>query len=536
MKASIRAIDEQADRDLSLLDRVAPQPERRAPIPFESESAPTPWPNDCLPDGMREAAEAIAEHVAAPVALAGMAVLAGVAHIAMRLGDAQHPKTGAMPCSLYILTQAKSGDRKSECFRLATAPVEKHERKQREDHKAALKELNREAAKAKPKEAKLILADAPPDPRTIFKDTTTQRIEQEFINGSAPALSLLTDEGAILMGGHSLKSDTRAGNLGTLTRLFDGSGVDRARIGEGQSGFRFGVRFGLFLSAQPVVLHEALSDPLLRDQGFLPRFLFGAPSSLAGTRFLTDGDLVRRAGDDPRIVDYWRSLQRLVEHPVVVDEHWALNLQPVGMEQAAITHWLGFYNDTEARQGRGGDLEHLGAFASRVGELVARVAAVFALWRCCSAGNAPTFAKVTAEDMRGAAALVGYSLAEWQRQGTRAILSDTERAARDLLDWLHRKKLSEVTRTYLAQSGPNSLRKDRRLRDDAISELLARHWLREDGADLRIAKKQNGAPANANSANPANGQQVQVSELSRVSSSNPTGAKIDSDDLEAFDL
>jgi hypothetical protein len=485
---------------------------------------------------MREAATAIAEHVAAPVALAGMAVLAGVAHIAMRLGDAHHPKTGVMPCNLYILTQAKSGDRKSECFKTATAPVEKHERKQREDHKAALKELNREAAKAKPKEAKLILADAPPDPRTIFKDTTTQKIEQEYINGSAPALSLLTDEGAILLGGHSLKSDTRAGNLGTLTRLFDGSGVDRGRIGEGQSGFRYGVRFGLFLSAQPVVLREVLSDPLLREQGFLPRFLFGAPSSLAGTRFLTDGDLVQRAGDDPRIVDFWRSLQRLVELSVVTDEHGALDLQPVAMAPGAVERWLMFYNDTEARQAKGGDLEHLGAFASRAGELAARVAAVFALWRCCSAGNAPSLAKVTAGDMRGAAALVGYSLAEWQRQGAKAILSDTERAARDLLDWLHRKKLTEVTRTYLAQSGPNALRKDRRLRDDAIAELLARHWLREDGASLQVAKKQDGAPANANPAKSANESEASDSSVSGNSSSNPTGEKIDFDDLEAFEL
>lgn len=492
------------------------------PIPFDSEPLPTAWPDDCLPDGMREAAQAIAEHVAAPIALAGMAILAGVAHIAMRLGDAQHPKTGAMPCSLYVLTQAKSGDRKSECFRLATSPVSKHERERREAHKAVLKELEREAAKAKPEEAK--------DPRTIFSDVTTQRIEYEFINDSAPALSLLTDEGGILLGGHSLKSDTRAGNLGTLTRLNDGSGVDRGRIGEGQSGFRFGIRFGMFLSAQPVVLRDALADPMLRDQGFLPRFLYAAPASLAGGRFMDEADLTKRAADDRRIVEFWHGLQRMVEMPVTTDKHGALTLQPVELDREAIKHWLAFYNDTEARQAKGGDLEHLGAFASRSGELVARVAAVFALWRCCARGNAPAYAKVSGEDMRRAVALVGYSLAEWQRQGAKSILSDSERAARDLLDWLHRKGLTAVTRTYLAQSGPNALRKDRRLRDDAVTELMERHWMREIDDKLEIAPS-----ANAKSANSATTKEVRHSKVSEISISNPSAGRCDSG-LEIIDL
>ena len=109
----------------------------------------------------------------------------------------------------------------------------------------------------------------------------------------------------MLLGGYSLKAETRAASLGMLTRLFDGGGVQRDRVGDGQSGFRYGVRFGLFLSAQPIVLRESLADPVLREQGFLPRFLYAAPQSLAGGRFLDASDLSRRASDDARIVDYW---------------------------------------------------------------------------------------------------------------------------------------------------------------------------------------------------------------------------------------
>jgi hypothetical protein len=218
MNAIITAID---------AARVAPPPE-----PFEVESPPTPWPADALPDGMAEAADAIAEHVQAPHALAAFAVLGAVAHIAQRLTDARHPKTGAMPCSLYLLSSADSGDRKSTCYGLATWPVTVRERKLREEHKAECQRIEAAARQTKGKENKAaLLAERTQDPRTIFTDATVQKIAQTFCDGSAPALSLSTDEGGALFSGHSLKSETRAASMGALTRLFDGRGAERDRIG-----------------------------------------------------------------------------------------------------------------------------------------------------------------------------------------------------------------------------------------------------------------------------------------------------------------
>lgn len=492
------------------------------PEPFEVALPHTPWPEDCLPLGMQEAAKAIAEHVDAPVPLAGMAVVAAVAHIAQRLVDAKHPRADRIPASLFIITEGKSGDRKSACFKLATAPISKREREEREHHKAEIMALEREAALAKPKDRAAILGQASTDPRTIFTDSTTQKIEQVFINGSAPALSLSTDEGGTLLGGHSLKSETRAMSLSALTRLFDGSGVQRDRIGEGQSGFRFGIRFGLFLSAQPIVLREVLSDPLMRGQGFLPRFLYGAPKSLAGSRFLDLEDLLRQANDDLRITGYWYYLQKLDELPVITDDHGGLCLPMVGMDAEAVEEWLHLYNDTEIRQGKDGDLHELGAFASRAGELAARVATVYAVWRCCCDDGDMGATTVTGDDMQRAAALVGYSLAEWQRQGAGAILSSAARDARDLLEWLHRKGLESVTRSYIAQHCPGGLRKDKVRRDTAINELIRRRWLVNSDGKLAIIRKQEAPPATATSATSATcvlGDKS--SKSSRNSSSNP---------------
>lgn len=460
------------------------------PEPFVKETPPTPWSADCMPQGMAQAARAIAEHVQAPIALAGLAVLGAVAHIAMRLLDARHPKKGSLHSSLYILVELLSGGRKSECFNLATAPIANIERALRETHRAKVKHLEAEATRSKPKDRAGILSEAPPDPRTIFADTTTQAIEHAFVNGSAPALSLSTDEGGSLLGGHSLKSETRAASLGGLTRLFDGAGVQRDRIGEGQSGFRYGVRFGLFLSAQPIVLAEALSDPMLRGQGFLPRFIYSAPASLAGTRLHDVHTLSKLVAEDARILGYWKTLEEMCKAKVDTDEHGALSLTTAGMNAEAVDEWLVFYNNTEKQQGQGGEFSHMPAFASRAGELAARVAAVYACWRCFESGINLNSVSVTGSDMRQAVALVCHSLAEWARHGEGVALEPMERDARALLEWLHHKGFDTITRMQIGKLCPNYLRKDTKRRNQAIDELTRRGWLIDTSKGIVVVKNE----------------------------------------------
>ena len=486
------------------------------PIPFGTEPIPTPWPSDCLPESLSKAVEAIAMEVQAPVPLAAFAVVSAISHLAMRLTDANHPKMGAMPCSLYLLSQAPSGDRKSACFKLATYPIQKLEREAREAHKKDAEQIWRDADAAKGKaERAEILAQLAPDPRTIYTDGTIQKIESDFVNGSAPALSFSTDEGASLLGGHSLKSDTRAASLGGLTRLFDGEGVQRDRVLEGQSGFRYGVRFGLFLSAQPIVLQSTLSDPMLRGQGFLPRFLFSAPRSLAGTRFLDPSRLHSKASDRVEIRAYWDALRNMASAPVSVEEG-SLRLDVIAMAPAAQMEWLEFFNETERRQGQDGDLQHLGAFASRAGELAARLAAVFAAYRHYGE-RCDMQLEVTQDDMQRACRLVNYSLSEWQAQAESASLSEVEKDAQHLLAFLHKKSLHEVTRLWLGRYAPSKLRQDARRRNAAIDELIERRWLVESGAGFTVVQKPSKALAVAVSAVSAVSKQSQDTKNSKNS-------------------
>ncbi|WP_051304920.1 DUF3987 domain-containing protein [Chitinilyticum litopenaei] len=462
-----------------LITDAAAQP----PEPFEEEAPATPWPDDCLPGIMQDAADAIAEHVKAPHALAGMAVLAAVAHIAQRLVDAPRPSGGQMPCSLFVLTLLESGGRKSECFNLATAPITKSEIEKRNAHRAECQRLEQSAAAAKPKDRAAIMAQCPPDPRTLYRESTVEKIIRDFVRGSQPAMSWATDEGGVALGGHSLRSETCRASLGNLTRLFDGSGCERDRIGDGQSGFRFGIRFGLFLSCQPIVAREAMADPLLSGQGFFPRFLLAAPESLTGTRFIEPGDLERKATDDERLAAYWQTLAAMDAHAIHTDEHGGLTLPAVAMTSEAVEVWRLWFNRIEASIEQFGDYAHIAPFGGRAGELARRIAAVFACWRQFEGGLA--LPVVDADDMRRAIALCNYSLAEWARTNGSARLSQTERDAQSLLRWMQHKCLSSFTRSVIAQGCTSELRgsRNKQRRTAAIDELLRRRWLAErDGA------------------------------------------------------
>lgn len=450
------------------------------PIPFDTESPPTKWPTDALPQAMQQAAAAIADHVQAPEAVAAFAVLGAVAHLAQGIANAEGAKGDPIPCSLFTLALLGSGDRKSACFNLATAPISKAETKARIEHKHIVAELDRETkAKGKARTGEQSPAAKPADPRTIYGgDSTVEAIARDFVHGSKPALTWATDEGGIVFGGHSLKSETRLAAMGMFTRLFDGSGIDRSRVTEGiGSGFRFGIRFGMFLSCQPIVAREALADPMMQGQGLLPRFLLCAPDSLAGTRLESIERLSASPSNDARIQAYWSGLQCLMALPPQTDIDGNLFSLPIaGQNEDAKALWLDYYNRIETMQGADGEFANLKPFAGRSAEHASRLATVFAAWRC-TVGNYPL--QVSADDMRGAVAIAEFSLMEWQRHLTTCRLSPSERDAKTLLAWLQDKAWHQFTLTKLAQEGANFLRKDAVSRRAAVQELCKRGWLQE---------------------------------------------------------
>lgn len=446
------------------------------PLLPEAQAA-EPYPLEALPPLMRDAAKAIAEHVQAPLALAGQCVIGAGVYLAQARVNAPHiHRPSGMPCSMFLLTLADSGDRKSECRRLAFKTADEAEEKARTDHRQACDEITSMAAGLKGKALEQFNAEHPLpfDPRTQYSDATFERIAGDMIRG-ASAASWDTDEGGQVLGGASLKADTRAATLGGLVKAFDTGAFERTRShgnAEG-SGFAYNRRLSVHLLAQEVTVAAALDDPLLRGQGFLPRFLFASPATLAGSRFLTAEQLNRKAYADPRLQRYWARCEAIGATPQAIDSQTG-EVSPLVLEMDAEAQvdWLEFYNEVEGEQSALGKYANLRPFAGRAGELVRRLAAVFA----CFEGQQ----QIDGECLRRAAVLVRHSLVEWSRYTDSEAISPRLKQAAALLEWLQVKKWQSFDSRKLQREGPSIVRKSAKQRDSLLATLVDHNQLMTD--------------------------------------------------------
>ncbi|MFZ2319860.1 MAG: DUF3987 domain-containing protein [Pseudomonas sp.] len=452
----------------------------RTPDTLLTEPQPAPYPTASLPMAMREAVKAIAHHVAAPEALAGQCVIAAAAYLAQTRINAPHiHHLEGMPCSLFQMALADSGDRKSDCYRLAFKPLMEAERQEREQHAAIAAEHAYKASllKGKAQQEFENSNPMPANPRTMYTDSTFEKIAKDFVAGM-PAASWVTDEGGRVFGGHSMQAETRAATLGGLVKLYDEGTVERDRAGE-TGGIAYDRRFTMHLMAQAVTVRQALNDPLLQGQGFLPRFLMTSAPSLAGTRFISAETLQHSAYKNAALQRYWQRIKAIAATPRQINGMGAIRPPVIELTAEALNLWLDFYNKVEAEQSRVGEYAgRLKPFASRSGENARRVAAVFALF----IGEK----EITGPTMAAACEVVEHSLGEWARWlGSNGIETKDNKDALDLLAWLKSKGFDSFHRDKLGTSGP--VRGRAKQRDKLLGILLEAGWMRTaDGRNFEI--------------------------------------------------
>lgn len=472
-------------------DRYADQWEGSAlnqpPRPLLPDTAPpTPYPADALPHLMKEAVHAIAEHVQAPLALAGQSVVGAAVHLAQARVNAPHIHSpDGMPCSLFLLTLGNSGDRKSACRKLAFKEADELEKAERAAYRDAVACIMAEAESLKGKARDDFMAahPLPADPSTQYTDATFERIAGDFIRGKAAA-SWDTDEGGQMLGGSSLKSETRTAIVGGFCKAFDDGRFERTRShgnAEG-SGVAYDRRLSIHLMAQPVAVAEALADPLLRGQGFLPRFLFTSPQSLAGSRLLTIERLERKSYADPRLQRYWARCREIMASPPFIDDSGEVRPPVMAMDMAASIIWLAFYNETETEQGALGRYAGLQPFAARAGEQARRLAAVLACFEGIEA--------IDADCMQRACNLVRHSLSEWLRYTDAETIAPELKSAAAVMAWMRDPVRADSWRTFdkvkAGKSWPSAARSAKK-RDRLLSMLVEYgHLLTSDGKQFRF--------------------------------------------------
>jgi hypothetical protein len=446
--------------------------------------ASTPYPIEALGDVLADASRAIAAKVQCADAMAAQSLLAVASLAAQALADVRLPYGQTRPLSLFCLTIAASGDRKSSADLEAMAPVRMREARLREAYEPLAREYavafaawrgqrqQIERHKADVGKRRSELETLGPEPEAPIKPVLT--LGESTAEGLAKhmptlpgALGIFSAEGGQFLSGHGFSNEAKLRTAASFASLWDGQGLRRLRAGDGLIDLH-GRRLVCHLMIQPEAAAGVLNDPVLRDQGFLSRFLIAAPESRAGSRLWQEP----REGTEPALKRYIARMMSIFEAPALASNTAgneltprALDLSPEGREL-----WIEFHDAIETQMSPDGALARLRDVAGKAAEQAGRIAGVLQIVDDAMAST------IEADAMARACELADWHLREASRLATEAQVSPEMRDAQLLLDWLDRRGSETVTAATLQKSGPGPLRVKARL-DPAVETLEGHGWL-----------------------------------------------------------
>ncbi|UNU72899.1 DUF3987 domain-containing protein [Moraxella nasovis] len=388
-------------------------------IPFdEVKNVETPFPLDAFPKDLAHVIERTAYYGQVPLSMASFGVLGAISHIGQGFIDAPYLSQGYNPSSLYLMVQGESGSGKTQTIKITHKAINDHEKQSYQDFMENKISYENEMAGKTKKEMTAFKNQnhLPKDPRAMFGSGSIQKIMQGFTDGNYLNASYTIDEGANLLEGASLKSETAGASIGALCDIYSHGKAERITISNGNAQAAYDVRLTLFLSAQEVALKPALNDIKLNNQGLLPRCLFAFPPDNRGIR-----QLIKDSPEhDPTLQTYWKKCHNFLSLPEL-----GAKRKKMAWQAPALAIAEKFWQAVEVSQTKGGINEHYKAYASRMVENATRIATLFAWFKGSRA--------IDEADILGAIKIVEYSMAERRRYSE--IVTDITDAER-LLQWL----------------------------------------------------------------------------------------------------
>ena len=351
------------------------------PLPLVAElEPPQPFPMDALPAVLGDYGRVIQRCTQAPDAIVGNSLLAAASLAVQPYANVVLPYGASVPASLYVVTVAESGERKSAVDRLALHAHAVFEKAKSDEQREAIEQHNRLDKKAKE------TATVPRESVFLASDPTVEGLCKLLHNG-LPSIGVFSAEGGRFLGGHGMSDETALRTAAGLSLFWDGSPVDRVRSGDGASKL-FGRRVALHLMAQPRATFIWLSNPQLRDQGLFSRCLVAYPASTAGTRMFRN----EKAEETTAAAAYLGRMTELLAGNWPINEFHELQPQHMGIGGPARSLWIDVHNQFE--RGIAGDLRPVKGLANKAAEHMGRIACVLTLI------DDPTATSVTEEAMQ----------------------------------------------------------------------------------------------------------------------------------------
>ena len=441
-------------------------------IPDESTTAPDAFPFHALGQVMGNAARAIAQDVQAPDSLAGGSVLAAASLAVQPLANVMLPHGQRSPLSVFVITGAGSGDRKSAVDAVACKEVEEVRKQQARDFSRQMARYDADMGEKGRKD--------PEPPKPTPKSLTTSNATIEGICRllkHQSSVGIFSAEGGEMLGGHSLRDDKRSSGLAFYLKGWSGESLDSLRGGDGLT-VLLNRRMAMHVLVQPVLLGALLSDPLAQGQGLLARCLIAQPDTLAGQRFYRDVN----PHENPAVMAYSDAIKALLETaPALWEDGDGYELKPkdLYLDDDAKALWVAFFNEIERQQGNGCELDGARPFASKAAEHAARIAGIITLV------ENPQATQIEGLAMDAAIELTGFYLTEHLRLTGAGRQERIDSRLRTLLAWLQSAG-TMVSKQHVLQKSPRSIGRTAAMLNPLLDDLARRGYIREAGKSWEV--------------------------------------------------
>lgn len=448
-------------------------------------SLPSEFPVNALPKIIRDAVLEVQANVKAPLALVASSALGAVSLACQNSIEVCRMSDLKSPCSLFLLTIAESGERKTSVDALFTKPIRSFEEEQAEKHQQAMITYEAERlawaavqkgilsvikkktirGEATDHDVQRLTEHSAKEPRRpklvklIYGDATPEGIKLGLCK-NGPSAGIMSDEAGSIFNGRALN------DLGFVNTLWDGvsTSVDRSSK---ESFVVNNPRLTMSLMIQEGGLRKYIDrrGSEARDIGFLARFLVAYPLSTQGTRFIQHP--IMSWEYLPKFQEcIANNLQKSIrDNGQASSERVCLSFSPDAQER-----WLRAYNAIESRVTPGGPLSNIKDYAAKVADNLARMAALFHYFE----GNQ---GDITFEAVDCAAEICSWYVSEFLRLfAPQPQIPQYQVDANQLECWLVNMAQSSgmvtLKKNYIRQYGPNALRNKTRL-EFALNALAA---------------------------------------------------------------
>lgn len=447
------------------------------------------YPLDALPGEIGAAVEEVRRFVKAPVALVAASALGALSTSAQSLVDVKRADRLAGPASLFLLSMAESGERKTTIDGFFTEAIRTFQIEEIEKAKPLLSSARADLAAWEAKRAGIVEAiktasrggqpttalesklrdiegSKPPMPRVpelLRGDDTPEAVAYDLAN-RWPAGAVISSEAGVVFGSAGMARERALRNLALLNILWDGGELPVKRKGSDPFTVR-GARLTLSLQVQEAALLEFFKQTgqLARGTGFLARFLVAWPPSTQGQRPFTDAPK-----SWPHLSTFNARLLALLRNPAPIQPDGTLSPALLPFTAAAKSAWIEYHDQVETMLRTGGELCNVKDVASKSADNAARLAALFHTYQHGPGGE------IGVDSFTSASRVAAWHLNEALRffggLSMPVELSAAARLESWLLDYCKQNQQRTVPRRTIQQFGPYGLRENPAL-TAAIAEL-----------------------------------------------------------------